>query len=222
MRVAAYGLCCRGCCGGRYWVGRVVRLGCTARPPPPGILPAAPCASLGLGGASRRASPFGLAGGCCLEGAWRTWLGGRRTDVRGSSVSVCRGAEQRGDVGRSRRVSAKLQDSNHHRLARAPRLGLPGPSPQVHPTRSASRAVRRSPMSRLCSEPRIHPPPVVLVPLSREPAACLARHSLRSALPAPLAPGFALRARAAACCFGGDCAGVSALSLGTGGVVHGK
>jgi len=33
----------------------------TARPPPPVILPAAPGALLGLGGASRRASPCGLA-----------------------------------------------------------------------------------------------------------------------------------------------------------------
>ena len=52
-------------------MGCLVRFGYTARPPPPVILPAAAFASLCLGGASRRASPFGLAlppavrGGCC-------------------------------------------------------------------------------------------------------------------------------------------------------------
>ncbi len=43
------------------WVGCVVWFGYTARPPPPVVLPAAACASLCLGGALRRASPFGLA-----------------------------------------------------------------------------------------------------------------------------------------------------------------
>ena len=44
-------------------------------------------------------------------------------------------------------ASANLQDSNHHKLARAPRRGLRGQSPQVHPTTFASRAVRRIPAS---------------------------------------------------------------------------
>ena len=42
-------------------MGCVVRFNYTARPPPPVILPAAAVASLRLAGASRRASPFGLA-----------------------------------------------------------------------------------------------------------------------------------------------------------------
>ena len=64
-------------------------------------------------------------------------------------------------------ASANLQDSDQPRLARAPRRGLPGPRPQVLPTRFASRAVRRNPASRLFPRPGMKP-----------------RHSLCSALPA--------------------------------------
>ena len=43
-------------------------------------------------------------------------------------------------------ASDNRQDSNHPRLARAPRRGLRGPGPQVLPTTSASRAVRWNPV----------------------------------------------------------------------------
>jgi hypothetical protein len=56
-----FGLCCRGCWGAASWIGCVLRFDYTARPPPPVVLPAAAGASLCLGGASRRASPCGLA-----------------------------------------------------------------------------------------------------------------------------------------------------------------
>ena len=96
---------------------------------------------------SRRASPFGLA----LPPAvlWR-----------GAAVShffaigyEWRGAEKGATWGVVDAASDNPQDSNHHGLARATRLGLPGPGPQVLPTRSASRAVRCSPVSRLFTRP---------------------------------------------------------------------
>ena len=45
-------------------------------------------------------------------------------------------------------ASANWQDSNQRQLARAPRRGLRGQSSQVHPTTFASRAVRRTLVSR--------------------------------------------------------------------------
>jgi hypothetical protein len=54
---------------------------------------------------------------------------------------VRRGSDKR-DMGWSRRVSDNRQDSNQLRLARAPRGGLRGPSPPVHPATTASRPVR--------------------------------------------------------------------------------
>ena len=53
-------------------------------------------------------------------------------------------------------ASANLQNSNHRRLARASRRGLRGQSPQVLPNTNASRAVRRSPVSRLFPSPSTH------------------------------------------------------------------
>ncbi len=50
-------------------------------------------------------------------------------------------------------ASANLQDSNHPRLARAPRRGLRGQTSQVLPTIIASRAVRRRPASRFFPRP---------------------------------------------------------------------
>ena len=128
-------------CGGGAWAWGVVGFGYTARPPPPVVLPGAAGASLRLAGALRRASPFGLA----LPPAvlWRV----------DRSVSPYGGARQSAIWADRRRASDNRQDSNHRRLARAPRRGLRGHSPQVHPTTFASRAVRRSPVSRFFPRP---------------------------------------------------------------------
>ena len=134
---------CRGCGGGDCWKWGVVRFSYTARPPPPVILPGAAFALLCLAGAF--APCFALrarAAACCLRGG-----------VSGPSLYVFgyewRGSEKGATWGGVDAASANPQDSNQHGLARATRLGLPGPGPQVHPTRSASRAVRCSPVSRL-------------------------------------------------------------------------
>jgi hypothetical protein len=62
-------------------------------------------------------------------------------------VSIWRGTAGR-DVGVRRRVSAKRQDSNEPRLARAPRGALRGLRFPVSPATFARRPVRRSPASR--------------------------------------------------------------------------
>jgi hypothetical protein len=62
-------------------------------------------------------------------------------------VYVRRGTAER-DVGVRRRVSDNRQDSNHRRLARAPRGALRGPTSPVSPATFARRPVRRSPASR--------------------------------------------------------------------------
>ena len=108
---------CRGCLVAGGSAGWVVRFIYTARPPPPVVLPAAPGASLGLGGASRRASPYGLA--LPPVGWWACW-----------SCLPMEGREKKRDMGRSRRVSDNRQDSTPLRLARAPRRGLRGLGPQ--------------------------------------------------------------------------------------------
>ncbi len=110
------------------------------RPPPPVILPGAAFAALCLAGASRRASPFGLALPPAVGEGWWSCL---HTEGRG----------KRRDMGRSRRVSDNRQDSNQPRLARAPRGGLRGLRPQAPPATFASRPVRRSPVSRLFPRP---------------------------------------------------------------------
>ena len=71
--VLPFGLCCRGC-----WVGGVVWFGCTARPPPPVILPGAAFAALCLAGAF--APGFALraraaAGGWGAGVGWAGWYG---------------------------------------------------------------------------------------------------------------------------------------------------
>ena len=118
------------------------------RPPPPVILPGAAFASLCLAGAfapgfalRARAAAGGLGrfSGTCLDGSVRRYA------VR--NISEWRGAAER-DVGVRRRVSDNRQDSNHPRLARAPRGGLRGLRPQVPPATFASRPVRRTPASR--------------------------------------------------------------------------
>ncbi len=68
---------CRGWMGGQVlgWVGGY-GLFTPPRPPPPVILPGAAFASLCLAGASRRASPFGLALPRVLGGQVLGWVGG--------------------------------------------------------------------------------------------------------------------------------------------------
>ena len=68
-------------------------------------------------------------------------------------VYVWRGSEKGAIWGGVDVASANLQNSNHRRLARAPRRGLRGQSSQVLPNTNASRAVRRSPVSRLFPSP---------------------------------------------------------------------
>ena len=147
-RGAPNGLCCRGCLGGGCWVGWVVRFNYTARPPPPVILPGAAFAALCLAGASRRASPFGL-------------------------------ALPRVDGGR-RRVPVPPA-----RRARVPRVDGAVPCQ----CRSACASVGVSVSFSYTARP---PPPVIL------PGAAFALLCLAGAF----APGFALRARAAACRWG--------------------
>jgi hypothetical protein len=133
-----------GVLGDGWWNACVVWFNFTARPPPPVILPAAPGASLGLAGALRRASPFGLALPPAVGEGW--W-----------SCLRMEGREKRRDMGRSRRVSDNRQDSNNLRLARAPRGALRGLRLQALPATFATRPVRRSPVSCLFPRPGTTP-----------------------------------------------------------------
>jgi len=115
-------------------------------------VPGAAFAALCLAGALRRASPFRLAlppavlWGVALAPPFYTtgyeWRGSEKSAIWGG-VDV---------------ASDNPHDCNHRGLARAPRRGLPGPRPQAQPTRFASRAVRRSPVSRVFPSPGRKPP----------------------------------------------------------------
>ena len=102
------GGCCRGCWGvGLGWVGWY-GLFTPPRPPPPVILPGAAFASLCLAGASRRASPFGLAlprmaWGGLLERVLMTPYGGTRFEMSPYRGPRRYGAGRR--VGASRRAT---------------------------------------------------------------------------------------------------------------------
>ena len=108
----------------------------TRNPPWRGIRCALPC---------RRVAPgFAVparAAACCL-------VGGAPVPRVYTNGYEWRGAEKSAIWGGVDVASDNLQDSSHRRLARAPRRGLRGQSPQVNPTTFASRAVRRSPVSR--------------------------------------------------------------------------
>ena len=115
--------------GGGSWVGWLVRFVCTAPPTPTrnppwrGMRFALPC---------RR-----IRAGLRPSGSRCRLLFGKVV----VHVSVCRGAAER-DAGVRRRVSDNRQDSNHPRLARAPRGALRGPRPQAPPATFARRPVR--------------------------------------------------------------------------------
>ncbi len=143
-RGSPFGLCCRRCWGaGVGWVGWYGLL-TPPRPPPPVILPGAAFASLCLAGASRRASPFGLA--LPPAGGGEVW----------APVSVWRGAEKTASWGGVdvRVTIGKTATRSDWREFRGD--GLRGPGSQVPPTTSASRAVRRNPVSAFFRAPVRH------------------------------------------------------------------
>ncbi len=106
------------------------------------------------------------------------------------NVDVWRGPEKGAIWGGVDVASANLQDSNHRRLARAPTRGLRGQSSQVLPNTNASRAVRRSPVSRLFPSPgRSAPVPVpVPAPVPVPVTASVLPDPRQSALPKPTRP----------------------------------
>jgi len=132
----------RGC-----WVGGMLWFDYTARPPPPVILPGAAGASHCLAGAF--APGFAVparAAACCL-------IGGVSVPHFYAPGYEWRGAEKGAMWGGVDAACANPQDSSHRGLAHATRLGLRGLRLQAPPATFASRAVRRSPASRLFPRP---------------------------------------------------------------------
>ena len=118
----------------------------TTRPPPPVILPAAPFASLWLGGALRRLRPLGSRCRACLVGGFPSW------------VLTCGGAVRGAMWGFGGVASDNRQDSNHRRLGASAEGRLAWPQAS-------------SPSGHICKPPRPAQPRVVFpkdpcIPLS--------------------------------------------------------
>ena len=95
----------------------------TTRPPPPVILPAAPFASLWLGGALRRLRPLGSRCRACLVEGFPSWM------------VTCGGVRRSAMWGFGGVASDNRQDSNQRRLgasAEGRRAWPQAPSPSSH------------------------------------------------------------------------------------------